>query len=109
MVDVTRMPAMSFGHVPTPAIVAPIEFTMRLSDYEALGGHMAAVRPLEQALAEARYRILPSPACGGGRDPRSGRVRAAGEAGGTPAPPRASGAGPHPDPLPQAGEGEGVE
>ena len=48
MVDVTRMPENSFGYVPTPALVAPIEFTMRLSDYEALGGHMASIRPLEE-------------------------------------------------------------
>ena len=46
MVDVTRLPANSFGYVPTPALVAPIEFTMRLSDYSALGGHMDHVRPL---------------------------------------------------------------
>ena len=46
MVDVTRLPANSFGYVPTPALVAPIEFTMRLSDYAALGGHMDHVRPL---------------------------------------------------------------
>jgi hypothetical protein len=26
--------------------VAPIEFTLRLSDYETLGGYMDAVRPL---------------------------------------------------------------
>lgn len=38
MVDVARMPARSLRWVPTPAIVAPIEFTMRLSDYRALGG-----------------------------------------------------------------------
>jgi hypothetical protein len=49
MVDVTRMPARSFGHVPTPALVAPVEFTMRLSDYAALGGHMDHVLPLEDA------------------------------------------------------------
>ena len=46
MVDVTQMPAGAFGYVPTPALVAPIEFTMRLSDYAALGGHMDYVRPL---------------------------------------------------------------
>jgi len=46
MVDVTQMPAGAFGYVPTPAIVAPIEFTMRLSDYAALGGHMDYVQPL---------------------------------------------------------------
>lgn len=46
MVDVTRLPQNAFGYVPTPALVAPIEFTLRLSDYEALGGHMAEVRPV---------------------------------------------------------------
>ena len=45
MVDVLRMPVNAFGYVPTPAIVAPIEFTLRLEDYAALGGHMAHVRP----------------------------------------------------------------
>ena len=40
MVDVMRMPDKSFGHVPTPALVAPIEFTMRLEDYRGLGGHI---------------------------------------------------------------------
>jgi hypothetical protein len=44
MVDVTRMPMNAFGYVPTPAIVAPIEFTLRLDDYAALGGHMAHVK-----------------------------------------------------------------
>ncbi len=57
MVDVLEMPAHSFGHVPTPALVAPIEFTMRLGDYEALGGHMAAVRPL-RALRGRELRLV---------------------------------------------------
>ncbi|MDQ0392462.1 6-hydroxynicotinate reductase [Labrys monachus] len=46
MVDVTRLPANAFGYVPTPALVAPVEFTLRLDDYEAMGGHMGHVRPL---------------------------------------------------------------
>ena len=46
MVDVTRMPENGFGYVPTPALVAPIEFTLKLEDYAALGGHMDHVRPL---------------------------------------------------------------
>jgi hypothetical protein len=46
MVDVTRLPDNAFGYVPTPALVAPIEFTLRLADYAALGGHMDHVRPL---------------------------------------------------------------
>lgn len=51
MVDVTTLPDQSFGHVPTPALVAPIEFTMRLSDYQALGGHMDHVMMIEDVLA----------------------------------------------------------
>ena len=46
MTDVTRMPQNAFGYVPTPALVAPIEFTMKLTDYAALGGYMENVRPL---------------------------------------------------------------
>jgi hypothetical protein len=55
MVDVMRMPERSFGTVPTPAIVAPIEFSMRLDDYRALGGHMAHVRSLADALARGAW------------------------------------------------------
>jgi 6-hydroxynicotinate reductase len=61
MVDVLRMPANSFGTVPTPAIVAPIEFSMRLADYQALGGHMAYVRPLGQALATGSWHADGAP------------------------------------------------
>ena len=39
MVDVLDMPKGSFGYVPTPALVAPIEFSMRRTDYASLGGH----------------------------------------------------------------------
>jgi hypothetical protein len=52
MVDVTLLPDNAFGYVPTPAIVAPIEFTMRLDDYAALGGHVDHVRPLRDILAQ---------------------------------------------------------
>ena len=52
MVDVTRMPENAFGYVPTPAIVAPMEFTLPRADYEALGGHSGAVVALEQVLTE---------------------------------------------------------
>jgi hypothetical protein len=58
MVDVTRMPDNSFGWVPTPAVVAPVEFTMRLADYAALGGHMARVRRLDDVLAAERVRAV---------------------------------------------------
>jgi len=61
MVDVTRLPAGAFGYVPTPALVAPIEFTLRLSDYAALGGHMDHVRPLASLKANADTRQVTSP------------------------------------------------
>ena len=57
MVDVTKMPANSFGSVPTPAIVAPIEFTMKLKDYELLGGHMANVLRIEDMIQQSEARI----------------------------------------------------
>jgi hypothetical protein len=57
MVDVLRMPDESFGWVPTPAIVAPIEFTLRCDDYARLGGHMERVRPLDEVLGRERVRV----------------------------------------------------
>jgi 6-hydroxynicotinate reductase len=53
MVDVTRVPANGFGYVPTPALVAPIEFSLKLKDYAALGGHMDYVRPLSELAAKS--------------------------------------------------------
>jgi hypothetical protein len=50
MVDVTRMPNNAFGYVPTPALVAPIEFTLKREDYAALGGHMDQVRSLDSLM-----------------------------------------------------------
>ncbi len=58
MVDVLHMPDRAFGYVPTPAIVGPIEFTMRLEDYAALGGHMSSVRRIEDVVKdEARLQV----------------------------------------------------
>ena len=51
MSDVSRMPEGSFGYVPTPALVAPIEFTMSREDFEALGGHMDYIIPIDEAVA----------------------------------------------------------
>jgi hypothetical protein len=48
MVDILDMPTQSFGYVPTPALVAPIEFTLRVSDYRTLGGHMDHIKPVDE-------------------------------------------------------------
>lgn len=62
MVDVSRLPENAFGYVPTPALVAPIEFTMKLDDYAALGGYMDHVRPLSSIQQEeSRSRIAARP------------------------------------------------
>ncbi|MDO9523965.1 MAG: 6-hydroxynicotinate reductase, partial [Gemmobacter sp.] len=58
MVDVLEVPENGFGYVPTPALVAPIEFTLRLEDYRALGGHLAGVVPLAQVLGSPGARRL---------------------------------------------------
>src|SRR6204780_1812187 len=56
MADVSRVPRQAFGYVPTPALVAPIEFTMRLADYSGLGGYVEHVRPLSSILSEDENR-----------------------------------------------------
>ena len=59
MVDVTRVPENAFGYVPTPALVAPIEFTLRLTDYAALGGHMDHVQHVAAMSGrETQLRVL---------------------------------------------------
>jgi 6-hydroxynicotinate reductase len=58
MVDVTRMPENAFGYVPTPALVAPIEFTLKLANYVALGGYVDQVRSLDSILSDENRRHL---------------------------------------------------
>ncbi|NSX56748.1 6-hydroxynicotinate reductase [Parasulfitobacter algicola] len=57
MVDVLDMPTQSFGYVPTPALVAPIEFTLRVSDYRTLGGHMDHIQTVEEIAGSQMRRI----------------------------------------------------
>jgi len=61
MVDVMRMPERSFGYVPTPALVLPIEFTIPRQAYAAMGGHVGEIVSLENALARTRHRFEPWP------------------------------------------------
>ena len=50
MVDVTQVPDRAFGYVPTPALVAPLEFTTTREEYVSLGGHDGAIRSLDDVL-----------------------------------------------------------
>ncbi len=57
MVDVMDMPTNSFGYVPTPALVAPIEFTLRREDYGTLGGHMQHIQPVSDVVTQDVRRV----------------------------------------------------
>lgn len=59
MVDVMEMPTNSFGYVPTPALVAPIEFTLRREDYSALGGHMEHIQEVASVLTPEVRKVKP--------------------------------------------------
>jgi hypothetical protein len=50
MVDVMDMPNNSFGYVPTPAIVAPLEFTLEKNQYKLIGGHIDNIRSQEDII-----------------------------------------------------------
>ncbi len=52
MVDVTRLPTGAFGFVPTPALVAPLEFSLPRAAYLAMGGHAAVIRSVAEIVAE---------------------------------------------------------
>ncbi len=52
MVDVAAMVPQATSWVPTPATVAPIEYTMKRKVYEELGGHIAHIRSKQEVLQE---------------------------------------------------------
>jgi 6-hydroxynicotinate reductase len=60
MVDVERLPLGAVGWIPTPAMLAPIEYTMTREIYERIEGHLAALRPRRLVLAEARAQLFSS-------------------------------------------------
>ncbi len=45
MVDVARVKQGAFYWTPTPAIICPVEYTMELGEYKAMGGHVEAMKP----------------------------------------------------------------
>ena len=50
MVDVLTLPKGAFGYVPTPALVAPLEFTLRREEFLALGGHSDVIQTIDQVI-----------------------------------------------------------
>ena len=45
LVDVGKVKPGSFSWTPTPATICPLEYTMLRADYEAIGGHVEAMKP----------------------------------------------------------------
>lgn len=54
IVDAGKVVDHGFTWVPTPATVAPVEYTMTRDDYEAIGGHMDRIRPAEELRKEVK-------------------------------------------------------
>ncbi|MDP4159301.1 MAG: 4Fe-4S binding protein [Bacillota bacterium] len=48
MVDVEKMVPKAFTWVPTPATVAPVEYTMSRAKYEEIGGHIQSIKKLDE-------------------------------------------------------------
>ena len=85
MVDVMRVPENAFGYVPTPALVAPIEFTLRRDDYLALGGHAAQIRSLDDIVAAGGEYLNPRRSSAAAADnpwPPLAQLRRTGKGGG---------------------------
>ena len=59
MVDVSQLPSGAFGSVPTPALVAPVEFSLPLEQYVELGGHVHDIRPLDEVVHRLQRRVTP--------------------------------------------------
>lgn len=52
MANVLDLPDNAFGYVPTPALVAPIEFTLPASEYALAGGHLNDIVTVEQVIEQ---------------------------------------------------------
>lgn len=48
LVDVGRIKFGSIYMAPTPSFILPIEYTMRLDTFRDIGGHIEAIRPVEE-------------------------------------------------------------
>ncbi len=58
LADVEKMVDHPFNFTPSPAVLAPIEYTMSVENYAKIKGHTAAIRTKEDVLAEGRYERI---------------------------------------------------
>lgn len=58
LADVEKMVEEPFNYTASPAVIAPVEYTITKEKYEAIGGHMQAIRPREEVLREGRTECV---------------------------------------------------
>ncbi|WP_288503321.1 4Fe-4S binding protein [Cloacibacillus evryensis] len=57
LADVEKMIDHPFNYTASPAVLAPIEYTMTVENYEKIKGHVHAMRTKEDVLKEGRYEF----------------------------------------------------
>jgi hypothetical protein len=55
LADVEKMIDRPFNYTPSPAVVAPIEYTMSVETYRKINGHIEAMRSKQEVLSEGRF------------------------------------------------------
>ena len=58
LADVEKMVEKPFNYTPSPAVLAPIEYTIVKEKYAKIGGHIKAIRKMEDVLKENRYQMV---------------------------------------------------
>ncbi len=58
LADVEKMLDNPFSYTASPAIVAPIEYTITKEKYAQIGGHIKSVRPMADVITEGRYEHI---------------------------------------------------
>lgn len=58
LVDVEGPVEKPFTWIPTPAMVVPIEYTMRREVFERIKGHVGSIRPLKEVLEKEKVQIV---------------------------------------------------
>lgn len=56
--NVEDIPPGGVASLPSPCLVVPIEYTMELSIYKAIGGHIRHIRKLEEVLKERDFEEI---------------------------------------------------
>lgn len=58
LADVEKMVENPFNYTASPAVIAPIEYTMTVEKYKAIQGHVHAMQTKESVLAEGRFEFV---------------------------------------------------